>query len=252
MSSSAAEKDCSVKEGAPGAQTPGRGYELRRAFPDTIPVMMGYLFAGMAFGVLLRSKGYSFVWAGLMSLLVYAGSLQFIAVNFFAPGVRLLSVAFLTLLVNIRHVFYGLSMLEKFKGMGWRKLYLIFSLTDETYSLLCGVKVPEGVRPARFYFWIALLHQIYWVSGSVLGGLAGAFLPFDSTGIDFTLTALFTVIFVEQWLNTKDHLPALLGLGAAAVCLLVFGPDGFLLPALLAAVCCLLIFRGPSRKGEKA
>lgn len=234
------------------SQTQRRLYNLRRAFPYTIPVMMGYLFAGIAFGVLLRSKGYSFWWAGLMSLLVYAGSLQFVAVNFFAPGVSLLHVAFLTLMVNLRHVFYGLSLLTKFQGMGWRRLYMIFGLSDETYSILCGVKAPEGTQPARFYFWIAVLDQLYWICGSVLGGIAGGLIPFDTTGIDFTLTALFTVIFTEQWLESKDHLPALVGIGAGAVCLLVFGADNFLLPALIVSVCLLLILRRPAGKEGQA
>ncbi len=225
---------------------------LRAAFPCTIPVLMGYLFAGMAFGVLFRSKGYHFGWAALMSLLVYAGSMQFVAVNFFVPGISLLSVAFMTLMVNIRHVFYGLSMLRKFEGMGKKKLYMIFSLTDETYSLLCASEPPHGVDRGLFFFCIALLDQLYWIAGSMAGGLAGELITFDTTGIDFTLTALFVVIFVEQWLSTKNHWPALIGLGAAGICLVIFGQENFILPSMIVMLCVLMAFRKKETKGEEA
>lgn len=218
---------------------------LKAAFPYTIPVMMGYLFAGMAFGVLFQSKGYHFGWAALMSLLVYAGSMQFVAVNFFVPGVSFLNVILMTFMVNVRHVFYGLSMLEKFKDMGKKKPYMIFSLTDETYSLLCAAKPPQGVEKNWFFFFIALLHQIYWIVGSVLGGLAGELITFNTEGIDFTLTALFVVIFVEQWLGAKSHIPAIAGVAAAILCLLIFGPSNFILPSMIVIVCILMAFQKP-------
>ena len=162
-----------------------KGYRkaFQRAFPYTIPVLTGYLFIGIAFGVMFSEKGYSFLWAGLMSLLVYAGSGQYLAVNFFAPGVSFLQVIFLTLMVNIRHIFYGISLLEKFHGMGKKRWYMIFGLTDETYSLLCTTKVPEDVEEDQFLLAVSLLDQSYWVIGSMIGGIAGNFLPFDSEGI---------------------------------------------------------------------
>lgn len=218
---------------------------FKAAFPYTIPVMMGYLFAGMAFGVLFQSKGYHFGWAALMSLLVYAGSMQFVAVNFFVPGVSFLNVILMTFMVNVRHVFYGLSMLEKFKGMGKKKPYMIFSLTDETYSLLCAAKPPQDVEKSWFFFFISLLHQIYWIAGSVLGGLAGELITFNTEGIDFTLTALFVVIFVEQWLGAKSHLPAIAGVAASILCLLIFGPSNFILPSMIVIVCILMAFQKP-------
>lgn len=222
---------------------------LKAAFPCTIPVLVGYLFIGVAFGMLFEEKGYAFFWALLMSVTVYAGSLQFIAVNFFTPGVSLVNVALMALMVNVRHVFYGLSMLDKFQGMGAKKPYMIFSLTDETYSLLCAIKTPEGVDRNWFFFLIALLNQCYWVAGSVIGAVAGALLSFDSTGIDFAMTALFTVIFTEQWLTSKNHLPALVGVAATAACRVLFGTEAFLLPAMLTILAGMLFFRRPIENG---
>ena len=206
---------------------------FRKAFPYTIPVLTGYLFIGIAFGVMFAEKGYSFLWAVLMSLLVYAGSGQYLAVNFFAPGVSLLQVVFLTLMVNIRHIFYGISLLEKFHSMGPKRWYMIFGLTDETYSLLCTTRVPEGVEEDKFLFAISIMNQSYWVVGSAIGGLAGAMLPINSEGIDFAMTALFVVIFVEQWMDQKNRIPEMVGVAAAFLCLQIFGADGFVLPSMI-------------------
>ena len=222
---------------------------LAAAFPITNPVMVGYLFLGVAFGVLLQKNGYSVFWAILMSAVIYAGSMQFLAINFLTPGVGVLSIIFMTLMVNIRHIFYGLSMLERFRGTGKKKPYLIFSLTDETFSLLCSAEPPQGVDRGLFYFFISLLDQVYWVAGSALGGLAGALLSFNTKGIDFAMTALFVVIFVNQWRESKQHLPALCGLGLTALCLLVFGADNFLLPALLLILAALLLCRRRLERG---
>ncbi len=224
---------------------------MKAAFPTTIPVLMGYISIGIAFGVLFQSKGYHAGWAALMSLCVYAGSMQFVAINFFTPGVGFLQMILMTLMVNARHVFYGLSMLKPFQGMGKKKPYMIFSLTDETYSLLCGAKVPEGVDKNRFFFSISLLDQLYWIAGSILGGVAGTLIPFNTTGIDFAMTALFVVIFVEQWLAAERHLPALIGLAGAVSCLLLFRADNFILPAMLVIVAALLGGRRFIEKGEK-
>ena len=209
------------------------------AFLKTLPVMLGYLFLGLAFGLLLQEVGYSFWWALLISTIVYAGSIQFVLVSFLTAGTSLPVVAVMTLLINSRHAFYGLTFIEKFKAMKSRP-YMIFSLTDETYSLLCSLKVPEGIDPSAMRFWIAILDQSYWILGSVIGAIIGGVLPFDTTGIDFAMTSLFTVIFVEQWLSTKCHIPALMGLAAAAVSLAILGPSNFILPAML-AICVTLV-----------
>ncbi|OUP49996.1 AzlC family ABC transporter permease [Lachnoclostridium sp. An181] len=223
----------------------GYGKAFRKAFPYTVPVLTGYLFIGIAFGVMYAEKGYSFLWAGLMSLLVYAGSGQYLAVNFFVPGISLFQVIFLTLMVNIRHIFYGISLLEKFNRIGKKRWYMIFGLTDETYSLLCTTKVPKEVDEEKFLFAIALLDQLYWIMGSIIGALAGALIPFNSEGIDFAMTALFLVIFVEQWGNRQNRIPAVIGVVAAVVCLLVFGADSFALPTMLCIV--VVLFIGKSR-----
>ncbi len=217
---------------------------LRPAFTVTIPVLCGYLFIGFAFGVMLRDIGYTSPWAFLCSLTIYAGSGQYLLVSLLASGASLVTVAVMTLLLNCRHIFYGLSFLETFHQMGARKWYMIFSLTDETYSLLCSLKVPEGIDPSAMRFWIAILDQSYWILGSVIGAIIGGVLPFDTTGIDFAMTSLFTVIFVEQWLSTKCHIPALMGLAAAAVSLAILGPSNFILPAMLAICVMLVAMRG--------
>ena len=221
---------------------------LRAAAAATAPILFGYVFVGMAFGLLLQKTGYGVLWAFLSSLTVYSGSMQFVLVELLMGWPGFLHVAVVTLAVQIRHAFYGLSLIEAFKGLGIRKLYLIFALTDETYSLLCSIKPPKAMPRGRFYLLIALLNQCYWIGGSVIGATAGELIPFDSTGIDFAMTALFIVIFVEQWLNSKTHIPALTGLGCALVCLALFGTDGFLPPALLLTVGALLAGRRPLEK----
>ena len=216
---------------------------VRFAFYKTIPVLLGYLFLGLAFGLLLQEAGYSFWWALLSSGIVYAGSIQFVLVEFLSGGTGFLTVAVMTLLINSRHAFYGLSFVEKFRKMKTYP-YMIFSLTDETYSLLCSLKVPEGIDEKKAMFLIALFDQLYWVAGSVLGAALGQVLPFDMTGIDFAMTALFVTIFVDQWREAKSHLPAIVGLCSAAVCLLIFGGSNFILPSLIITVGILMALRG--------
>lgn len=221
------------------------GYKraFKKAFPYTIPVLTGYVFIGIAFGVMFAEKGYSFLWAMLMSLLVYAGSGQYLAVNFFVPGVSFLQIIFMTLMVNIRHVFYGLSLLEKFNNMGKKRWYMIFGLTDETYSLLCTTRIPDDVEEEKFLLAISMMNQSYWIIGSAIGGLAGALLPFNAEGIDFAMTALFVVIFVEQWMDARNRIPEMVGVAAAFVCLQVFGMDKFVLPSMLLIIMILFISR---------
>ena len=225
------------------------GRAFRRAFPYTIPVMTGYLFIGMAFGVMLQEKGYNFLWAMFMSLVCYAGSAQYLAVNFFAPGVSLIQVIFMEFMLNIRHIFYGLSLIERFAQMGKKRLYMIFSLTDETYSLFFVTKVPPDVREDEFLFAIALLDQLYWIVGSGLGALIGTMIPFDTTGIDFAMTALFVVILVEQWVDKKNRPSAIIGLAMGVLCLLIFSADNFILPTMICILATLLCGRKQFEKG---
>lgn len=216
---------------------------FKKAFPYTIPVLTGYLFIGIAFGVMYAEKGYSFLWAILMSVMVYAGSGQYLAVNFFVPGISFLQVIFLTFMVNVRHIFYGVSLLDKFNRVGKKRWYMIFALTDETYSLLCTTKIPKGVEEDKFLFAISVLDHGYWILGSAIGAIAGTLLPISSEGIEFAMTALFVVIFIEQWMDKKNRIPEIIGVVTATVALLIFGPDSFVLPAMLAIVALLFIGR---------
>jgi len=222
---------------------------LKAAFPHTIPVMTGYLFLGAAFGILLQSKGYSHLWAGLMSVTIFAGSVQFVAVNLLTGAFSLLNAFFITLMVNARHVFYGFSMLERFQDTGKYKPYLIFALSDETFTLLYSAEPPEGVRRGSFYFCIALLDQLYWIAGSITGALIGSRLSFDVQGIEFVMTALFVAIFTEQCRVHHNRIPAVVGLAGSALCLLVFGPERFILPAMLVLVLVLTLIRKPMERG---
>ena len=223
---------------------------FRPAFTATIPVFCGYLFIGFAFGVMLRDIGYTSPWAFLCSLAIYAGSGQYLLVSLMAAKASLVTVAVMTLLLNCRHIFYGLSFLETFHSMGARKWYMIFSLTDETYSVVCSGGVPEGVDRKKYYFWVSLLNQLYWIAGGVAGALLGSVLPFDTTGIDFSMTALFLVVMTEQWKASRDHTPALVGLGVSLVCLLVFGSSDFLIPSMVGITAALTVLRGFMQKKE--
>lgn len=218
---------------------------IRAAFPHTIPVLMGYLAIGVVFGWMLAAIGYGPVWAGAMSLTIYAGSGQYLGVDLLDQAAPLLQVAFLTLIINFRHLVYGLSLLEKFKGMGWRKVYMIFALTDETYALLAGVQPPEGVDEKRFYFWISVLDHLYWIIGSLIGAIAGSLITINTEGIDFAMTALFIVIAIGQWQSAERHFPVFLGGIGALVCLLLFGSENgqFLIPTLVVLVAGLLLAR---------
>lgn len=206
---------------------------VKKAFIATLPVMAGYSVLSMGFGILLQSKGYGVGWALAMSCFVYAGSMQYLAVDLLAGGVSLITAALTTLMVNARHLFYGISMIDKYKNTSWKKPYLIFALTDEVYSLNCG-DLPDDVdNPSLYYFLVSLFNQSYWVIGSVVGSLLGSVIPFNTQGIDFSLTALFVTVFVEQWKSTKNHIPAVTGVIVSVICLLIFGADNFLIPSMV-------------------
>lgn len=222
---------------------------IKTAYRRSLPVMAGYVVLGIGFGILLKDAGYGLIWSFWMSLTIYAGSMQYVAVSLLTSGASLITVGLTTLMVNARHLFYGLSMIGKYKDAGGFKPYLIFALTDETYSLLCGNDIPEGVDKNRYRFFVSLFDQCYWIAGSVLGSLVGTVFRFDTAGIDFSMTALFVTVFVEQWLTTRNHWPALIGLAASVISLAVFGAEHFLLPAMIAIAFALLAVRKVGNRG---
>ena len=215
---------------------------FKSAFPQTLPVLAGYVSLGIAFGILLRNAGYGVIYAFLMSLFVFAGSAQFLCVELLVANATLPQVAFLIFLLNFRHFFYGLTMISHYRNVK-NKCYLIFGLTDETYALLSANKIPSTVEKSDFYFAVTLLNHIYWISGSVIGSLVGALIPFDMTGIDFAMTALFAVLVVEQWKSHSKHFPAILGFSVSILSILIFGTENFIIPTLIIICVILLLFK---------
>lgn len=216
---------------------------MKEAFKASLPVMAGYIVLGIGFGILLHKQGYGVGWAFAMSLLIYAGSMQYLCVELIASGASLVTFGISTLLVNARHLFYGISMIEKYRNTGKKKPYLIFALTDETYSLVCN-DVPGDTPEEKtdFRFFVSLFDQCWWVTGSVLGSILGYFLNSVNTdGMDFVLTALFLVIVTDQWLKTKNHISAIIGFVTSILCLLAFGSGSFLIPTMIAITVCLFV-----------
>lgn len=230
---------------------------IKQSFIDTLPVMTGYLVLGFGFGIIIKSYGYGFLHAFLMSAFVYAGSMQYAAIGLFTSGASLITVALTTLMVNARHIFYGISMIDRYKNTGLKKLYLIFALTDETYSLVCtdNPKIEENDRK-KYYILVSIFNHLYWILGSVIGAIIGSLVKFNSEGIEFALTALFVTVFVDQWLSVREqnkekyslkndikaHFPAIIGVLASVICLIIFGKDNFLIPAMLVIALALCLY----------
>ena len=224
---------------------------IKYAFMQTLPIMAGYLVLGMGFGILLYDHGYSVLWAILMSITIYAGSMQYVAIDLISSGASILTTLLMTLMVNARHLFYGISMVDKYKDTKPYKPYLIYSLTDETYSLVCDAHIPEGMDINKYYFLVSLFDQCYWVIGSVLGSLIGSAFSFDTTGVDFSMTALFVVIFVEQWESADNYIPASIGILVSVICLIVFGADSFLIPTMIIITIVLFLLKNRILGGKK-
>ena len=221
---------------------------FRAAFPYTIPVMTGYLFLGISYGIYMKVSGFSFLYPMFMAITIFGGSLEFLTVSLLMSTFPPLQTFLMALVIQARHLFYGLAMLEKYKNTGLKKLYLIFALTDETFSVNCSTPVPEGMDKGKFYFAVSLLDQCYWVSGATIGGILGSFIPFNTEGLDFVMTAMFVVIFIEQWLKEKKHYTAFIGVLSSVLCLLLFGADSFIIPSMVCIFTMLTLFRKPIEK----
>lgn len=222
------------------------------AFPYTIPIFAGFWFLGMTYGIYMNVSGFSFWYPMLMSLTIFAGSVEFVAVNLLLGAFNPLQALAMTLMINARHLFYGISMLDKFRGVGLKKIYLIFGMCDESFSINYTADIPQDVDKGWFMFFVTLLNHIYWFSGATLGGIFGSFIHFNTEGLDFVMTAMFVVIFMEQWLKEKRHTSALVGLGISLLCLLTFGADHFIIPSMLAILGVLTLIRNPLERGESA
>lgn len=223
---------------------------LKAAFPHTIPILTGFLFLGMTYGIYMRSLGFSFVYPMLMSLTIFAGSMEFVAGNLLLGSFNPFQVLAMTLMINARHLFYGISMLDKYKGTGAKKFYLIFGMCDESFSINCTAKIPEDVDKGWFMFFVNLLNQFYWFFGATLGGLFGSLIKFNTEGLDFVMTAMFVVIFMEQWFKDKNHTNSYIGLGISLISLIAFGADKFILPAMAGILIMLTILKKPLEKGK--
>ncbi len=223
---------------------------IRQAFYTSLPVMAGYVVLGIGFGILLRNAGFGVLWAFAMSAFIYAGSMQYVGVGLLSGGASLLTTIITTVMVNARHLFYSISMVDRYKNAGKYKPYLIFALTDETYTLLCDGKTPPGTDENLYRFFVSFFDQCYWVTGSVLGSLLGTVLPFSTKGIEFSMTALFITSFTDQWLTSKNHIPALTGLFSTLLCLILFGSSNFLIPSMVLITLILSILRKREEKSE--
>ena len=221
---------------------------LKAAFPKTIPIMAGFTFLGMTYGIYMKVSGFSFVYPLIMSMTIFAGSVEFIAVTMLLGAFNPLSALLMTIMVNARHLFYGISMLEKYSGTGLKKLYLIFGMCDESFSINYTAEIPENCDKSWFMFFVTLLNQMYWVFGATMGGLFGSLIKFNTTGLDFVLVAMFVVIFLDNFLKEKNHTSSLLGIALSVICLVVFGPDKFIIPSMISILAVLTILRKPLEK----
>lgn len=216
---------------------------FKAAFPYTVPIFAGFCFLGLTYGVYMHSAGFSFFYPMIMSFCIFAGSMEFVAVSLLLAPFNPLQAFLMTLMINARHLFYGISMLDIYKNTGWKKIYLIFGMCDESFSINYTAHIPENVDRGWFMFFVTLLNQLYWFSGSTFGGIFGSLLSFNTEGLDFVMTAMFTVIFVEQWLKDKKHTNALAGLAVSVACLCIFGAEKFIIPSMVGILAVLLLLR---------
>ena len=222
---------------------------LKAAFPHTIPIMTGFLFLGMTYGIYMNVSGFGFWYPMLMSMTIFAGSMEFVTVSMLLGAFHPIEALTMTLMINARHLFYGISMLDKYKGTGLKEVYLIFGMCDESFSVNYTADIPRKVDKGWFMFWVTILNQAYWVLGSTLGGIFGSFIKFNTEGLSFVMTALFVVIFLEQWLKEKNHTGAIVGVLLSVLSLVLFGRDSFIIPAMLGILGVMTLLRKPMEKG---
>lgn len=220
------------------------------AFPYTVPIFAGFLFLGLTYGIYMRVSGFSFWYPMLMSLTIYGGSLEFVAVSMLLAPYAPIQTLIMSVMIQARHLFYGISMLDKFRGLGWKKPYLIFGMCDETFSINCTAQIPDSIDRGWFYFFVTLLNHLYWFAGATLGGLLGSLIHFNTEGLEFVMASMFVVIFLEQWGREKRHISAYIGLAASVLCLLVFAADSFLIPTMICITAFLTFLRCPIERKE--
>lgn len=220
------------------------------AFPNTIPILAGFLFLGIAYGIYMNQSDFKFYYPMFMSFIIFAGSVEFATVSWLLGSFDPVNIFFLTLMINARHLFYGISMLEKYNIPGWKKLYLIYGMCDESFSINATVDVPKDIDKGWFMFFVTMLNQIYWVAGATIGGIFGSFIPFDTKGIEFVMTALFVVIFLENWIKEKDHSASVIGLFISFVCLTIFKGTNFIIPSMIIILTVLTLLKGRFEKHE--
>ena len=225
---------------------------FRCAFPYTIPIFAGFWFLGISYGIYMGVSGFGFIYPMTMAIVIFGGSLEFVVVEMLLSSFAPLQAFLMALMIQARHLFYGISMLDKYRGLGKKRIYLIYGMCDETFSINCSAEIPEDVDRGWFYFWVTLLDQFYWVSGATIGGILGNIVTFNTEGLDFVMTALFIVIFLDQWLKDRHHLSEWIGLGASVACLLLFGADDFLIPTMVCILVLLTVCRGEMEGGKKS
>ena len=231
--------------------TKSKGYRikaLKAAFPHTIPIFAGFWFLGIAYGILMNVSGFSFWYPLLISIIVFGGSLQFVMVTMLLSSFAPVQTLIMALLVQVRHLFYGVAMLDKYKGLGWKRFFLIFGLCDETFSINCSAEPPADVDKGWFMLFVTLLNRSYWICGSLLGGLLGSLMDFNTEGLDFCMTSMFVIILLEQLIKEKSHISSIIGLAASVICLVIFGADSFMIPTMVSIVCLLTFLRRPIEK----
>lgn len=224
---------------------------FKAAFPHTLPILAGFGFFGLTYGVYMNVSGFGFWYPLIMSIVIFGGSLQFVAVSMLLSPFAPVQTFLMALMIQARHIFYGIPMLEKYGDVGRKKYYLIYGMCDETFSINCSVDIPDGVDKGWFMTAVTLLNQFYWVTASTVGGIVGSLISFNTKGLDFVMTAMFVVIFLEQWLKDKKHYSALIGLFSSVICLVLFGSESFLIPAMLLIIFLLTAFRKPIEKGGR-